>query len=112
MCVSVTRSFELPIPRCSDSVEDLGDSYGRLFFISLDARSSYHQILVRKYSQEKLAVFTLEGKKKCFIVIPFGPKNAPVFYTAMMKTLHDAWVVIFNSTKYSVQSDLSITKIF
>ena len=36
LCVSyralngVTRSFELPIPRYSDSIEDLGDSYGKL----------------------------------------------------------------------------------
>ena len=48
LCVSyralngVTRSFEFPIPRCSDSIEDLGDSYGKLYFISLDARSGYH----------------------------------------------------------------------
>ena len=48
LCVSyralngVTRSFEFPIPRCSDSIEDLGDSYVKLYFISLNARSGYH----------------------------------------------------------------------
>ena len=39
---SVTHSFKFPIPRCSHSIEDLGDPYGKLFFISLDDRSDYH----------------------------------------------------------------------
>ena len=118
LCVSyralngVTRSFEFPIPRCSDSIEDLGDSYGKLYFISLDARSGYHQIRVRESDQEKLAFFTPDGKKKCFVVMPFGPKNAPAFYTAMMKILHDEWVVLFHSTKECVPSDPSLLKIF
>ena len=43
----VTRSFEFPIPRCPDSIEDLIDSFGGLFFISFNARSRYHQIKVR-----------------------------------------------------------------
>ena len=36
---SVTRSFEFPIPRCSDSIKYLGYLFRSLFFISLDARS-------------------------------------------------------------------------
>ena len=39
---SVTRSFEFPIPHCADSIEDFGDFSGRIYFISLDARSGYH----------------------------------------------------------------------
>ena len=96
LCVSyralngVTRSFEFLSPRFSFSIEDLGDSYyGKLYFISLDARSGYHQIRVRECDQEKLAFFTPDGKKKCFVVIPFGPKNTPAFYTSMMRILHD-----------------------
>ena len=67
LCVSywslngVTRSFEFLIPRCSDSIEDFEDSYGKLSFISLDARSSYHQIRVQEYDQEHLDFFTPEG---------------------------------------------------
>ena len=54
LCVSyrplnkITLGFEFPIPRCVDSIEDLGDSCGPIFTISLDARSGYHQIRVRK----------------------------------------------------------------
>ena len=71
---SVTRSFEFPIPRCSDSIKYLGYSFRSLFFISLDARSDYHQIRVRTCDQEKLAFFTPDGKHKCFVVIPFRSK--------------------------------------
>ena len=84
---SVTRSFEFLILRCSDSIEDLGDSYGNLFSISLNARSSYHHIKVRPCDQEKLAFFTPNSKNKCFVVILFGPKNVPAIYTAMMRIL-------------------------
>ena len=83
LCVSyrtlngVTRSFEFPIPRCCDSIENLGDSYGKLYFISLDARSGYHQIGVREFDQENLAFFTPEVKKKLFVIMPFRPKNTP-----------------------------------
>ena len=42
----------------------------------------------------------------------FGPKNAPAFYTAMMKILHDESVILFHSTKECVPSDPSISKIF
>ena len=48
LCVSyrpfngITRSFEFPITRCADSIEELGDSCSILFIISLDACSGYH----------------------------------------------------------------------
>ena len=70
LCISyrplngVTKSFEFPIPRCTDSIENFGDSSGRMYFISLDARSGYHQIRVRKRDQEKLVFFTPNGKKE------------------------------------------------
>ena len=81
----MTESFTFPIPRCASSIEDFGDSNGPMFFITLDARQGYHQIAVRGCDQEKLAFFTPDGSKKTFVVMPFGPKNAPSFYTAMMK---------------------------
>ena len=80
LCISyrplngVTKSFKFPIPRCADNIQNFGDFSGRMYFISLDARSGYHQIRVRKRDQEKLAFFTPSGKKKTFKVIPFGPK--------------------------------------
>ena len=52
MCISyrklnaITLPFEYPIPRCDDAIDDFGEGHGRLYFISLDARSGYHQISV------------------------------------------------------------------
>ena len=70
LCVSyrplngITRSFEFPISRCADSIEELGDSCGILFIISLDARSGYHQIRVRQCDQEKLAFLPLMARRR------------------------------------------------
>ena len=108
LCVSyrplngITRSFEFPIPRCADSIEELGDSCVILFIISLDARSGYHQISVQKRDQKKLAFFTPDVKKKTYRVMPFSPKNAPVFYTAMIQILRDDWIALFNELKHGI----------
>ena len=61
---SVTRSFEFPIPRYAGSIEDFGDFNGRIYFISLDARSGYHQTRVRQQDQGKLVFSHLVGKRK------------------------------------------------
>ena len=60
----------------------------------------------------KVGILYLRWEKKFFVVMPFGPKNAPAFYTAMMRILHDEWVVLFDSTKECVPSDPSLLKIF
>ena len=66
---------------------------------------------VRECDQEKLDFFTPEGKK-CFVVMLFGPKNAPAFYTAMTKILFNEWVILFHSTKDCISSNISILTIF
>ncbi len=91
MCVSyrrlnqVTLPFEYPIPRCDDAIDNFGDSAGRLFFIALDNKTGYHQFRVPFQDQEKLALFAPDDKKWCWPVMPFRPRNAPAFYTCMMR---------------------------
>ena len=95
MCVSyralnqVTLPFEYHIPRCNDAIDDFGDSAGHLFFISLDNKTGYHQILVRLIGQDKLAFFAPDRNKYTFKVMPFGPRNAPAYYTAMMNCFQE-----------------------
>ena len=72
------------MPRCADSIEDLGGSRRFISMIFLDARSGYHQIRVREYNQDNLAFFTRSGTKKSYRIMPFSLKNSPEFYTAMM----------------------------
>ena len=101
MCVSyrhlnqVTLPFEYPIPRCDDAIDNFGDSAGHLHFISLYNKTGYHQISVRDKDQEKLAFFGPDHKKYTFTVTPFGPRNAPAFYTCMMRVFQDKWNALF-----------------
>lgn len=102
MCVSyrklnsITEPFQYPIPRCDDSVTIVGIQVGgKMFFISLDAKQGYHQIRVKEIDQEKLAFFAPNGKKYTFTVMPFGPTNAPSFYTCMMNDFQSDWTKLF-----------------
>ena len=70
--------------------------------ISFDARSGYHQVKVRPCDQGKLAFFPPCGKKKTFKGMPFGPKNAPSFYTVMMQSLREKLLILFAETKNSI----------
>ena len=112
MCVSyrklnaVTLPFTYPIPRCDDSIHDLGDHNGPLFFMSLDARTGHHQIRVRDQDQEKLAFFAPNNRKYCFTVMPFGPRNAPSVYTAFMQILHSEWDALFRNLHPTAQTTI------
>ena len=103
----ITLGFEFSTPRCADRIEDLGDSCGPIFIISLDIRSGYHQIGVRKCDQEKLAFFNPSGEMKEYEILPFGPTNALSFYTAMMQSLRKEWLLLYADTKHLIHLDSS-----
>lgn len=117
MCVSyrnlnaVTKPFTYPIPRCDNAISSLGPIvYGDdILFISLDAKQGYHQILVKQSDREKLAFFAPNGVKYTFKVMPFGPTNAPSFYTCMMHQLQKDWELLFyNKISEMATSDSNI----
>jgi hypothetical protein len=101
MCISyhalnqVTLPFEYPIPPCGDAINNFGDAAGRLLFIALDNKTGYYQIVVCSADQEKLAFFGPDFEKHCLTVMPFGPHNAPAFYTAMMSIFQDEWNALY-----------------
>lgn len=101
MCISyrklngVTKPFQFPIPRCDDSVNILEQGVGELFTIAMDANSGYHQVKVKDEDQEKLAFFAPDNQKYTFTVMPFGPCNAPGFYTCMMLDFKKEWDALF-----------------
>ena len=101
MCVSyrklnsVTKPFEFPIPRCDDTIAVLEVGGSAVYIITVDARQGYHQVTVRIIDREKLAFFAPDGKKYTFKVMPFGPTNAPAFYTCMMGNFRDEWQLLF-----------------
>ena len=83
MCISyrklnaITLPFEYPIPRCDDAIDDFGEGHGRLHFISLDARSGYHQISVHPADRCKLAFLDQTARntpsKLCLLVLAMHP---------------------------------------
>ena len=95
MCVSyrklnaITKPFEFPIPRCDDAIAIIDTGSQFIWIISLDARQGYHQVNVRLIDREKLAFFSPDGWKYTFKVMPFGPTNAPAFYSAMMRSFKE-----------------------
>ena len=108
---SVAKTFEFPIPCCADSIEDFGDFISHLYFIFLDACSSYHKIRVRKRDKKKLVFFTPNGKKKTFKVILFSFKNTLAFYTTMMQFLRDNRHLLFNETRHTISLIQSPSKV-
>ena len=78
--------------------------------ISMHDRNGYHQIRVRESGQEKLAL-PPSGIKKTFKVMPFGPKNTPVFYTTMVRTLWKERLLLFADTKHVIPFDTIPVKV-
>ena len=101
MCVSyrglnrVTKPFEYPIPRCDDAISIFQVGSCLIWIITVDARQGYHQVRVRQFDMEKLAFFAPDDKKYCFKVMPFGPVNAPSFYSCMMGQFKKEWDELF-----------------
>ena len=118
MCISyrglnkITNPFEYPISRCDIVIEDLGDGSGVLYFICLDAAQGYHQIRVRACDMEKLAFFAPNGKKYTFTVMPFGPRNAPTFYTLITRMIQEEATELFkllsSGAKVDLDKDISL----
>ena len=95
---AVTEPYLYPIPRCDDTLDNFGDGSGRrLYFISFDAKSGYHQIAVWEPHQCKLSFYGPDFLKYCFGVMPFGPLNAPAVYTAIMQILRTEAYELFCS---------------
>ena len=93
---AVTKPYDYPIPRCDDALEEFGNSKGLLYFISVDSKSGYHKIYVNEHSQEKLAFMGPDNVKYCYTVMPFGPKNSPAVYTAMICVLKNEYDALFH----------------
>ena len=58
-----------------------------------------------------MAYFRPDGKEYTFIVLPFGPVNAPPFYTAMIRRFQAEWTHLFqlfsNNATDKVKQDVS-----
>ena len=93
MCISyrglnkITKVYGYPIPRCNIAVTIFEVGSSKMWSITVDAKQGCHQISLRECDVEKLAFFAPDNKKYVFIVMPFGPVNAPTFYTCIIDNL-------------------------
>lgn len=103
---SITRPSEYPIPRCDDAV-----TYGfgeAIFFILLDAFSGYHHVSLSPSSIAKTAFYAPHGRKYAYTVMPYGLKNAPSIFIAMMHDFKALWMELaHNANLPSNTSNLS-----
>ena len=101
ICVSyrglnkVTKLYEYPIPCCDMDITifDIGST--GIYFITVDAKKGYHNITVRECDVEKLAFFGSDNNKYGLRIMPFGPFNAPSFYSCMMGGFKAEWYLFF-----------------
>jgi hypothetical protein len=85
----ITRPAEYPIPRCDDAVMF---GFGlATHYILLDAFSGYHQIKLSEASAIKTAFYAPHGRKYMWVVMPFGLRNCPSVFIAMMHDLKELW---------------------
>ena len=84
-----------PIPLIVDLFNQLGKAR---YFTKLDLRSAYYQVRIVEEDEPKTTCVTRYGSYE-FLVIPFGPINAPTtFYTLMNKIFHpylNKFVVVY-----------------
>ena len=78
---AISESIKYPLPTIEEIIHSLG---GRArFFTKLDLAKGFWQVPVGKKSQPYLAFVTRKGTFK-FVKMPFGHKNAPAVFQAMM----------------------------
>ena len=99
----ITRPVQFPIPRCDDAV--LYGLGAAIFYVLWDAFSGYHQVKLSRWSMPKTAFFAPHGRKYMYIVMPFGLKNAPAIFTAMMYDLRAEWTQLCQEKGISASND-------
>ena len=77
--------------------------------ITVDTKQWYYQISVRECDVEKLACFAPNNMTYVFTVIPFGPVNAPPFYTAMIRIFQAEWMHLFQFYYNNIPSNVHTT---
>ena len=95
----ITRPTSYPIPRCDDAI-----MYGfgsATYFILMDAHSGYHQVSLSKCTRHKTAFYAPHGRKYIYVVMPFGLRNAPAVFVAMMHDLKALWTDLCH--KYGIK---------
>ncbi|KAK1630543.1 hypothetical protein QYE76_004858 [Lolium multiflorum] len=91
---NVTIKNKYPLPR----IQDLFDQVQGAGVFSIDLRSGYHQIKIKKEDVPKTAFVSRYGHHE-YLVVPFGLTNAPAIFMNLMNKIFmkylDKFVIVF-----------------
>jgi hypothetical protein len=92
---SMTIKNKYPLPK----IKDLWDRLKKAkFFSKIDLRSGYHQMKIREEDIPKMTFTTRYGSYG-FVVVSFGPTNAPAYFMNLMNKVFmeelDRFMVVF-----------------
>jgi hypothetical protein len=79
------------------------------FFVLLDTSSGHHQMMLSELSMQKTAFFAPHERKYCWAVMPFGLKNAPPAFVAMMHDLKELWTAVAEANHINTSVDNGTT---
>ncbi len=80
-----THKHPYPLPNMNDLIATFN---GATVFSNIDLTMGYYQIELEKESR-KYTAFTINNRQFQFIRLPFGLKNAPMFFQKAMNTLFE-----------------------
>jgi hypothetical protein len=103
----MTKPAKYLIPRCNNAAVYRFE--GVVSFILLDAYSDYYQVPLLSASSARTSFYAPHGRKYCWVVMPFGLRNCPVVFIAMMHDLQELWVAMARQQGIDVSNDNGTT---